>query len=1081
MNNKLPVFPAEMLPSAPTPPPEKLKPLPSAQALLLWLVLGCLLPGILGAVFLFVHLLNEGHTQLQQSTLQTARALVMAVDNKFAQIEVLAVALSHSANLTTNNLEDFHRKSREILKATNIARNVLICDETGQELVNTLLEFGEPLPRYGNQAQLRQVFTTGQTVVSDVFIGAVVAKPTVTVAVPVFIKGKVAYVLSVGMSPQWLNDLLHQHQQQHSKQLPNEWILSIFDSSGTIAARTLQAEQFVGQKASPVLLAHFPEHEGALEVDTLEATPILGFFSTSARHHWKVGIGIPRQELESVLTQRVVAMGAGILLLLGLGVTLATVLARRISQSVTALTLPARDLSEGKALSTPPVYFREAQAVVDAMAQTAIQLVEKTHETHLAEVDLRASEKALKQLNQALEGKVQERTQALTDLYDRAPCGYHSLDAEGRLVQVNQTELDLLGYTREEYLGRRMTEFLDPENRVRFAQVYPLLQRDGQIREVEFEVSCKDGSRIPFLVSANIILDAQGQFVATRSTMVDNRVSKARQQKISELNQFLQEVLASLSFGVVVLNEAREVVLRNKLFGIILDYPPELAQKESLSFAEMVRFNFDRGDYPNQTYEAAMTGFLQTMKDRQTFCFERLQTNGTYLEVRGQQISKDWILLTYTDITSFKKSEQALAQALEAADAANQAKSDFLSNVSHELRTPLNAVVGLSRLLTDSPLSRRQRDYAENIQLSANALQTLINDVLDFSKIEARELHLEHAAFSLRSLMRTTASVLGIGVGNKPIEALLDVASDVPDAWVGDALRVQQILLNLISNAVKFTDAGEIVVSVRCVTGQDALAGAQATLQLSVRDTGIGMATESLATIFNGFTQANTSTSRLYGGTGLGLAICAQLANLMGGHIEVDSTLGQGSEFRLDLSLTRGQETKSSASEDLPANLFVLIVDDHPFAREVLMRSCTALGWQAHAVASGEAGLQALLSNASEKREYDLLLLDWRMPGMDGLEMLRQADATPGIFLPWVVLMAPLTAMEQAVMASAGVKLEVTAKPMTTASLLDAVARAFGRKVGQADVMPGLFDELQSAMQTLKSSHQQFDARYAKA
>ena len=1026
------------------------KPLPSIQALLLWLVLGCLLPCIIGAVVLFVHLMNEGRNQLQQSTLQTARALVMEVDSKFAQIEVLALTLAQSSSLTTHNFQRFDHIAREILKSTNMARNVLISDANGLERLNTLRDFGEPLPPYGNQAQLRQVIATGKTVVSDVFMGAVVGKHTVAVAVPVFINGKVAYVLSVEMSPQWLNDLLHQHQTLHPNQLPADWVLSIFDTTGTIAARSHLPEQFVGQKTSPVLLAHFAEKEGALDATTKEGLPILGFFSTSARHHWKVGIGIPRQQLEATLLSKVSLLGAGILLLVGLSIALATVLAKRISRSVTALTLPARDLVTGKALLAPLVYFFEAQDVVDAMAKTAIQLVEKTRATQLAEVDLRASEQALKQLNQALECKVLQRTQALADLYDLAPCGYHSLDAEGWLVQVNQTELDLLGYTREEYLGHHMTDFFDPENQARFAQVYPQLQRDGQISEVEFDVTCKDGSRIPFLMTANIIRDAQGQFVASRCTLVDNRANLARQQQITQLNQFLHEVLESLPFGVVVLNESRQVVLRNQLFGTLLDYPPELLQQEQLNFAALIRFNFDRGDYPDQTYEVVLTGFMSVMATQDNIRFERLSANGVDLEVRGQQLSTGWVLLTYTDITAFKISAHALSQAREAADAANLAKSDFLSNISHELRTPLNAVVGLTWLLADSPLNRRQRDYAEKIQLSAQVLLTLINEVLDFSRIEAKALHLEQAPFSLGTLLRTTASVLGIGVGSKPIEALIDVAPDVPDAWVGDALRLQQIMLNLVSNAVKFTHGGEIVVTVRCVSGQDAVEGAPVTLQLSVRDTGIGIAAESLATIFNGFTQASTSTTRLYGGTGLGLAISAQLAALMGGHIGVDSTLGQGSEFRLEVPLTLGPSSEPTEREDLPASLRVLIVDDHPLAREVLTKSCEALGWQAHAVASAEAGLAALLQSATEQRDYDLLLLDWHMPGLDGLGMLREAVATPAIFLPWVVLMVPLPEIEKAVAASRGLTLEVTAKPMTPDSLVEAVVRAFSVPVAPA-------------------------------
>ena len=197
------------------------------------------------------------------------------------------------------------------------------------------------------------------------------------------------------------------------------------------------------------------------------------------------------------------------------------------------------------------------------------------------------------------------------------------------------------------------------------------------------------------------------------------------------------------------------------------------------------------------------------------------------------------------------------------ADTANQAKSTFLANMSHELRTPLNAVIGFTGLLVDSPLGRRQRDYADKIQLSAQTLRALIDDILDFSKIEAGELRLEQAPFSLHTILRTTAAVVGVGIGKKPVEAVFEVDSAVPDALIGDALRLQQILLNLTSNAVKFTSTGTIVVAVRCIAGADAAEGAPVTLQFSVRDTGIGIAPEKLGSIFNGFTQADASTSRV--------------------------------------------------------------------------------------------------------------------------------------------------------------------------------------------------------------------------
>ena len=410
------------------------------------------------------------------------------------------------------------------------------------------------------------------------------------------------------------------------------------------------------------------------------------------------------------------------------------------------------------------------------------------------------------------------------------------------------------------------------------------------------------------------------------------------------------------------------------------------------------------------------------------------------------------------------------------AEAANLAKGAFLATMSHELRTPINAVVGLTGLLVDSALNRHQRDYADKIQLSAQALRALIDDILDFSKIEAAEMKLEQAPFSLNVLLGNIAAVVGVGLGKKPIEALFDVGPDIPDALIGDALRLQQILLNLTSNAVKFTSTGVIVVSVRRLTPKAVWEGARVTLQFTVRDTGIGIAPEQLGLIFDEFIQADASTSRLYGGSGLGLTISTRLATLMGGQIGVDSTLGLGSEFRFEVPLTLGHSSPQAAPEALPSALNVLIVEDHPLARDLLVQTCTAFGWQASAVDSGVAGLNELHRSAAADCDYDLLLLDWRMPGMDGLEMLRQAYATPGIGLPLVVLMVSISELTLAVAASDDLSLDaIAAKPLLPSSLLDAVTRAYTGDFAEVPPLLGKSDRRLSGLRLLVAEDNQLN------
>jgi PAS domain S-box-containing protein len=378
-----------------------------------------------------------------------------------------------------------------------------------------------------------------------------------------------------------------------------------------------------------------------------------------------------------------------------------------------------------------------------------------------------------------------------------------------------------------------------------------------------------------------------------------------------------------------------------------------------------------------------------------------------------------------------------LEHARDAAELANRAKSDFLATMSHELRTPINAVIGLTRLLGDSPMGLRQRDHTDKILLSAEALQILIDNILDFSRIEAGKLQLEHQAFSLEAILRTTATVTGIGLGDKPVEACFDIAPDIPDMLIGDSMRLQQVLLNLTSNAVKFTDTGTVVMQLRCQAGSTG----KVTLQFIFSDTGIGIPLAQQTTIFDQFTQADTSTTRLYGGSGLGLAISKRLADLMGGTIKVDSTPGKGSNFCFCVELERGV-SQSLTTRPL-TGLRVLIVDDHPIARTLLSRPCTASGWHVTTCDSGASALIELQRSAAAGEDHDVMLLDWDMPGMNGADLLRQARAIEGLLLPATILLAPMGKLEQAAAATADLGIDrIAAKPLLPATLLDTIRQA---------------------------------------
>lgn len=488
-------------------------------------------------------------------------------------------------------------------------------------------------------------------------------------------------------------------------------------------------------------------------------------------------------------------------------------------------------------------------------------------------------------------------------------------------------------------------------------------------------------------IRVNIRRRAGGGMVATYTDITELRkqTDRVRRQKA-----VVETILENLDQGVSLMDDDLTMVAFNRryleLFGIAED-----AVKPGDPLRKFCEIYADLGHYGEGDRVEQIEKRLEMARENKNESLRRHLRNGRSVDVYKAPLPTGGVVTTYRDVTERLRYEQDLEEARDKAEAASRSKSEFLANMSHEIRTPMNGVLGMAELLADTRLNEQQASYVKIILDSGSALLTIINDILDFSKIEAGKLELDPEAFNLRSAVEDVAILMANPAAEKGLELVVRFNPTIPDHVVGDAGRIRQIVTNLVGNAVKFTKEGHVLVEVDGILVEGRLQ-----LKFSVEDTGIGLAEAELARIFDKFEQADNTTTRRYGGTGLGLAISKQLVELMGGEIGADSVSGEGSTFwfTLTLPLDAQAAAKRRPVPDL-RGLRLLIVDDIEVNRKILAEQVENWGMAVKCVASAADALEALVAAGDRGLPYDLAILDYHMPEMDGEELARRIKENP--------------------------------------------------------------------------------------
>ncbi len=644
--------------------------------------------------------------------------------------------------------------------------------------------------------------------------------------------------------------------------------------------------------------------------------------------------------------------------------------------------------------------------------------------------------------NQRTEDALKESEVFYHSLVESIPQNLYRKDQQGRFTFANHRFCETIGKPLEEVLGK--TDFdLFPED---LARKYQLdderLMRTGEVFDTVEAHQTQKGQKRYVHVVKSTIRNFQGDILGTQGIFWDVTERKQTEEDLAYERELLRSFLDNVPDPVYFKDTKSRIIRCSAGMASIFNVA---SVDEVIGKTD---FDFFTEEHARQAFEdeqrIILTGKPMLGKvEKETWPDGQVTyVISSKMPFRNKHGAIIGTIGISKDITQLKKTEAELELARDAALESTRLKSEFLANMSHEIRTPMNAIIGMAGLLMETELDAEQKDFADTIRSSADALLTVINDILDFSKIEAGKLHFELIDFNLGEMVESAVDLVAPRAQNKNLELLLWMQPGMPATVKGDPGRVRQILLNLLTNAVKFTETGEVVVKV----GLSSQNGNRAKIRFSVTDTGIGINPQALASVFQAFIQADGSMTRKYGGTGLGLAISKQLVEMMGGQIGAISTQGKGSEFWFELNLPLGSENSADTRpvRDL-ASLRVLVVDDNATNRQIVRLQVKSWRLECEECASGPEALTLLREHAFRGQPFDVVLLDQQMPGMDGLTLAREIKRDPAIANAKLIM---LTSMGHRILQdqiqAAGLAAFLV-KPVKKSRLFDCLATVVGQ------------------------------------